>query len=278
MALVVKVLASSCLENPMDRGAWWVTVHGVTKSWMLLKWLSMHACILEEAEPLVQCDSYLYRLPRCALKNLPASIENSRDVGLIPRLGRSPVVGNGNPLLYSHLQNSMNRRVVGYSSWGRKESDSNERLNTHTHTHLYKGDNLDTDLHTGRMSHRLSFAAINQGTTRSLERGLTDPCLVLSKTTWFLTSSPQNCEIMHFWFFRHSVCGPFLEQPWETHVFSFPVIACLVLRSAPSGLTWTMSTSVARGVDGGALAHRPAHRAGAGPVLDNAHVPRVGKR
>ena len=23
---------SSCLENPMDRGAWWLTVHGVTKS------------------------------------------------------------------------------------------------------------------------------------------------------------------------------------------------------------------------------------------------------
>jgi len=23
----------SCLENSMDRGAWWVTVHGVTKSW-----------------------------------------------------------------------------------------------------------------------------------------------------------------------------------------------------------------------------------------------------
>ena len=22
-----------CLENPMDRGAWWVTVLGVTKSW-----------------------------------------------------------------------------------------------------------------------------------------------------------------------------------------------------------------------------------------------------
>ena len=21
----------SCLENPMDRGAWWVTVHGVTR-------------------------------------------------------------------------------------------------------------------------------------------------------------------------------------------------------------------------------------------------------
>ena len=22
----------SCLDNPMDRGAWWATVHGVTKS------------------------------------------------------------------------------------------------------------------------------------------------------------------------------------------------------------------------------------------------------
>jgi len=22
----------SCLENPMDRGAWWATVHGATKS------------------------------------------------------------------------------------------------------------------------------------------------------------------------------------------------------------------------------------------------------
>ena len=25
-------LQYSCLENSMDRGAWWVTVHGVTKS------------------------------------------------------------------------------------------------------------------------------------------------------------------------------------------------------------------------------------------------------
>ena len=31
---------SSCLENPMDKGAWWATVHGVTKSqtW----WSSFH--------------------------------------------------------------------------------------------------------------------------------------------------------------------------------------------------------------------------------------------
>ena len=27
-------LQYSCLENSMDREAWWATVHGVTRSWM----------------------------------------------------------------------------------------------------------------------------------------------------------------------------------------------------------------------------------------------------
>ena len=26
-------LQYSCLENPMDRGGWWATVHGVPESW-----------------------------------------------------------------------------------------------------------------------------------------------------------------------------------------------------------------------------------------------------
>ena len=29
---VGNLLQYSCLENPMDRGAWWATVHGITKS------------------------------------------------------------------------------------------------------------------------------------------------------------------------------------------------------------------------------------------------------
>ena len=33
----------SCLENPMDRGAWWATAHEVTKSHTWLKRLSRHA-------------------------------------------------------------------------------------------------------------------------------------------------------------------------------------------------------------------------------------------
>ena len=37
-------LQYSCLENPMDRGAWWATVHGVSKSQTRLKQVSMHTC------------------------------------------------------------------------------------------------------------------------------------------------------------------------------------------------------------------------------------------
>ena len=36
-------LQYSCLENPMDRGAWRPTVHGVTKCWTWLKRLRIHA-------------------------------------------------------------------------------------------------------------------------------------------------------------------------------------------------------------------------------------------
>ena len=40
-------LQYSCLENPMDRGAWWPMVHRVTKSWTRLKWLSTHTCLIQ---------------------------------------------------------------------------------------------------------------------------------------------------------------------------------------------------------------------------------------
>ena len=36
-------LQYSCLENRMDRGAWWATVHGIAKNQTWLKLLSMHA-------------------------------------------------------------------------------------------------------------------------------------------------------------------------------------------------------------------------------------------
>ena len=41
------------------------------------------------------------------VKSLPANAGDGGDVGSIPGLGRSPGVGNGNPLQYSCLENPM---------------------------------------------------------------------------------------------------------------------------------------------------------------------------
>ena len=48
-------LQYSCLENPVDRGAWWAAVHRVAQSRTGMKWLSMHACIGEENGSPLQC-------------------------------------------------------------------------------------------------------------------------------------------------------------------------------------------------------------------------------
>ena len=42
-------LQYSCLENPMDGGAWWAAIYGVAQSWTRLKRLSSsssHQCAL----------------------------------------------------------------------------------------------------------------------------------------------------------------------------------------------------------------------------------------
>ena len=50
------------------------------------------------------------------VKNPPANVEDIRDTGLIPGLGRSPRGRNGNQLQYSCLKNPMNREPGGLQS------------------------------------------------------------------------------------------------------------------------------------------------------------------
>ena len=45
------------------------------------------------------------------VNNPTANAGDRRDVGSIPELGRSPGGGNGNPLQYSCLENSMDREA-----------------------------------------------------------------------------------------------------------------------------------------------------------------------
>ena len=64
-----------------------------------------------------------------SLKNPPA---NAGDVGSVLVLGRSPGGGNGNPLLCSCLENSMDRGAWQATVHGVAKSQT--RLNTYTHT------------------------------------------------------------------------------------------------------------------------------------------------
>ena len=52
------------------------------------------------------------------VKNPPANAGDTRDAGLIPESGRSLGVGNGNPLLYSCLENSMDRGAWWVTVYG----------------------------------------------------------------------------------------------------------------------------------------------------------------
>ena len=53
---------------------------------------------------------------------------NAGDLSLIPGSGRSPEEGNGKPLQYSCLENSMDRGALRATVHGGRESDMTEQL------------------------------------------------------------------------------------------------------------------------------------------------------
>ena len=53
-------LQYSCLKNPVDRGAWWATVHRVANSWIWLKRLGTHT-----HTPLLLCCSTFFSIHSC---------------------------------------------------------------------------------------------------------------------------------------------------------------------------------------------------------------------
>ena len=60
---------------------------------------------------------------------------NERDLSSIPGSGRSPGEGNGSPLQYSCLENSMDRGAWWACPWGHEESDTTEgRMHIHIYT------------------------------------------------------------------------------------------------------------------------------------------------
>ena len=66
------------------------------------------------------------------IKNLPDNAGDTRDDDLIPGSGRSPRVGNRNPLQYSRLENSMDGGAWRATVPG--VAKSRTRLSTHAHS------------------------------------------------------------------------------------------------------------------------------------------------
>ena len=68
------------------------------------------------------------------VKNPPANIGDTKDMGSIPRSGRSPGVENGNLLQYSYLENSMDRGA--WWATVHEVAKSQTQLHNQAHTHM----------------------------------------------------------------------------------------------------------------------------------------------
>ena len=74
------------------------------------------------------------------VKNTPPNTGNLRDAGSIPGSGRSPGEGNGNPLQYSCLGNSMGRGALQATVHGVAQSQTQlKQLSLHNN-HIYETD------------------------------------------------------------------------------------------------------------------------------------------
>ena len=71
------------------------------------------------------------------VKNPPAISGDTRDMGLIPGLGRYPGIGYGDPLQNSCLKNSMariqERSLAGYMGSMGSQRVRHQQLSMHTH-------------------------------------------------------------------------------------------------------------------------------------------------
>ena len=99
----------------MDRGTWWATVHGVSKSQTRLSNFTFHFQSI--------CEQFWASLVAQTVKRLPAMQETRvRFLGREDPLEKEMAIHSSTLAWKSHGQ----RSLIGYSPWGRKESDTTE--------------------------------------------------------------------------------------------------------------------------------------------------------
>ena len=121
------------------------SVHGISQA-RILEWVAI-SFSRELSDPGIQCISpalaggfFLLSRQRspgtAVVKNLPANSGDARDEGSVSGSGRSPGEGNGNPLQYSCLKNSMESRVWQTAAHGvtKRQTRLSTRSCACTHT------------------------------------------------------------------------------------------------------------------------------------------------
>ena len=110
-------LQYSCLENPMEGGAWWAAIHGVAKSQTRLSdfTFTFHFHALEK-EMATHSSVVAWRIPGTGEPGGLPSMGSHRvghDWSDLAAAAAADLTGeeNGNPLQYSCLENPMNREA-----------------------------------------------------------------------------------------------------------------------------------------------------------------------
>ena len=114
-------LQHSYLENPMDRGAWWVMVHGVAE--LDTSEACIHVCTHKSVPLYVVIFMIGTSLVAQRVKHLPSS-SKCRRPGFDPWVGKIPWrrKWQPTPVFLSGKPHGW-RSLVAYSPWSHKESD-----------------------------------------------------------------------------------------------------------------------------------------------------------
>ena len=114
-------LQCSCLQNPVDRRAWWAAVHGVTQSCKWLKRLSMRGCVGEGTGSPLQYSCLENPVHRGAWWAAVHGVTQSQT--WLKRLSMHAVgEGNGNLLQCSCLENPRDRGAWWAAVYGVTQS------------------------------------------------------------------------------------------------------------------------------------------------------------
>ena len=108
-----------------------------THVWFVSVYMCVCVCIHTHTRIYIYTYTHIYSIQWASqvaqvVKNPSTNAGDKRDASSIPGLGRSPGVGNGNPLQYSCLENSMDRKGWWATVHGAAESDRAEWLTTST--------------------------------------------------------------------------------------------------------------------------------------------------